>query len=311
MIENFDFYDKTVLKSYNLEATMRYQLNLLDTLDVYTRKHCENVANLTCRICEYLNYSQEFTIYCTICAYLHDIGKMFIPAKILQKNGPLTDEEYEIMKKHTTLGYNMCMNDKSLQLYARGPKFHHEALDGSGYPEGLKAKDIPLEGQVIRVADVFDALVSKRQYKSHIDISDTLQIIIKDTNPTATCSTLEDIVHDAKVGKVNPKIVKALLKVIIDDTEYEISCADDYIKYLKEEIKRLEEIDMYYKKMNDTKNENKKAYFMEGIKYLLRQGETVENYPTVLKEYKEAVVVRKERIDKLYVEIKKIKKLKV
>ena len=123
--------------------------------------------------------------------------------------------------------------------------------------------------------------------------------------------SVEDIVHDAKVGKVNPKIVKALLKVIIDDTEYEISCADDYIKYLKEEIKRLEEIDMYYKKMNDTKNENKKAYFMEGIKYLLRQGETVENYPTVLKEYKEAVVVRKERIDKLYVEIKKIKKLKV
>lgn len=102
--ELFDFYDKTNLKSYNLDEKMRYQLNMLDTLDVFTRKHSENVASLTCRICEYLHCTKGFTEYCTICAYLHDIGKLYIPPQILQKPGRLTDEEFEIMKTHTTIG---------------------------------------------------------------------------------------------------------------------------------------------------------------------------------------------------------------
>ena len=71
--DSFDFYSKTSLKSYNLDSTMRYQLNMLDSLDVFTRKHSENVASLTCRLCEYLHLSKDFTIYCTICAYLRTI----------------------------------------------------------------------------------------------------------------------------------------------------------------------------------------------------------------------------------------------
>ena len=132
--ETFDFYDKTSLKSYNLNSSMRYQLNMLDSLDVFTRQHCENVASITCRLCEYLHCSKGFTEYCTICAYLHDVGKMFIPQKILQKPGKLTDEEYEVMKTHTTIGYNMCMKDLKLRPYAAGAKYHHEALNGTGYP---------------------------------------------------------------------------------------------------------------------------------------------------------------------------------
>ena len=93
-----DFYNPTNLKSYDLDESMRYQLTMLDSLDVFTRLHSENVANLTCRICEYMHMKSYFTIYCTICAYLHDIGKQFIPPAVLQKNGPLTDEEYTIMK---------------------------------------------------------------------------------------------------------------------------------------------------------------------------------------------------------------------
>ena len=75
---------------------------MLDSLDVFTRKHCENVANITCRLCERLKFNKNFVVYCTMCAYLHDIGKLFIPSSILQKPGGLTDEEYEIMKTHTT-----------------------------------------------------------------------------------------------------------------------------------------------------------------------------------------------------------------
>ena len=97
-IGNFDFYDQTYLKSYNLNKSIQYQLNLLDSLDVFTRKHSENVATITCNLCKKLHCSKGFTEYCTTCAYLHDIGKMFIPSKILQKPSKLTSEEYEIMK---------------------------------------------------------------------------------------------------------------------------------------------------------------------------------------------------------------------
>ena len=138
--EKFDFYDQTYLKTYNLNDSIRYQLNLLDSLDLFTRKHSENVASIVCRICQYLHCSKDFTEYCTICAYLHDIGKQFIPASILQKQSALTDEEFEIMKTHTTLGYKICMNDLKLRPFAAGPIYHHEALNGSGYPQRINKR---------------------------------------------------------------------------------------------------------------------------------------------------------------------------
>ena len=310
----FDFYDKTSLKSYNLDKTMQYQLNLLDKLDVFTRKHCENVASLTCRICEYLHCNKGFTEYCTICAYLHDIGKLFIPPEILQKPGKLTDEEYEVMKKHTTLGYNMCMKDLDLRPYAAGPLYHHEALNGSGYPKGLTKKDIPYEGQIIRVADEYDAIVSKRQYKSHIGISDTLKILIENTKPTEDTSksdTLHEMAENTRLGKNNPIIVKTLFKVVIDDIEYEIYCTLNYIKDLKEELKRFKEMEKYQAKMEKANSEKQKNYYLEGIKILLKDNETLENYKEIHKEYEEAYKLRKGVVDNLFEEIKKIKKLKV
>ena len=173
--EKYDFYSPINLKSYNLDQTMRYQLDMLERLDPITRKHSENVANLSCRICEYLRCSTRFTIHCTIAAFLHDIGKLFIPPEILNKPTKLTDEEYEIMKTHTTLGYEMCMKDLKLRPYALGPLDHHEALNGTGYPNGITKKDIPFYAQIIRVADEYDAIVTKRQYTTHINISETLK----------------------------------------------------------------------------------------------------------------------------------------
>ena len=117
--QDINFYSPTNLKAYNLDQTMRYQLNMLENLDIFTKKHSENVANLTCRMCEYLHAKKMFTIHATTCAYLHDIGKLFIPPEILNKPARLTDEEFEIMKTHTTIGYNMCMKDIKLRPYAR------------------------------------------------------------------------------------------------------------------------------------------------------------------------------------------------
>ena len=301
MNNEFDFYDKTNLKSYNLNESMRYQLNMLDRLDVFTRKHCENVASLTCRLCEYLHCHKSFTQYCTICAYLHDIGKQFIPPEVLQKPGKLTEEEYRIMKNHTTLGYNLCMKDLKLRPYSAGALYHHEALNGSGYPQGLSKKDIPYEAQIIRVADEYDAIVSKRQYKSHIGISDTLKILIENTQPT----------KNAKFGKNNPTIVKCLFKVVIDDIEYEIYCTQQYVDELQSELKRFKQINKYKEKMEQAKKEKDKNYYLEGIKMLLKNNETLENYLLRYEEYKKAYATRKAIIDNLYQEIKIIKKLKI
>lgn len=311
--EKIDFYSSTNLKSYNLDSIMKYQLSMLDRLDVFTRRHSENVANLVCRICEYLHCKKVFTIHATICGYLHDIGKLFIPTEILNKPGALTEEEYEIMKKHTTLGYEMCMKDLKLRPYAEGALYHHEALNGTGYPNGLTKKDIPYVAQIIRVADEYDAIVTKRQYTTHVNISETLKELIKNAKPADYMKTiaLDSLKEKYKVGKINAKALKALFKVVIDDTLYEISCVMEYIDFLHEQIERLEKIEKYDIKRQKAKKEKEQDYYKEGMRMLFAQGENFENYKKVLDEYRQAVILRQDVKEKLYQEIKIIKKLKI
>ena len=164
-----------------------------------------------------------------------------------------------------------------------------------GYPQGLSKSDIPYEAQIIRVADEYDAIVSKRQYKSHIGISDTLKILIE----------------NAKNGKNNPKIVKKLIKIVIEDIEYEIYLTGSYIDNLSSELSRFKQIESYREYMEKAKKEKDKNYYLEGMKVLLRDGETIENYMNIYNEYQDAYNARKAIIDNLYKEIKIIKKLKV
>ena len=306
--QELSFYDPTNLKSYNLDQTMRYQLNVLENLDRLTRIHSENVANLTCRICEYLHAGKSFTILATMSAYMHDIGKTFIPVEILTKSSRLTSEEFEVMKTHTTIGYNMCMKDLKLRPYAGGPLYHHECLDGSGYPNGLTEKDIPYFAQIIHIADIYDALVTKRHYTTHVNISETLRLLIKETEPTVQAVALDALSVDSKVGKINGKVLKVLFKVVIDDTLYEISCVMDYVKYIQEQLKRLNKIKKYDEKSQSSKN--KEEYYKEYMRYLFENGENAENYLAVMSEYEEALKNKEEHIKKLYQEIEIIKKLK-
>lgn len=307
--EKFDFYSPVNLKSYNLDKTMRYQLDILGSLDFFTRRHSENVANLVCRICEYFHFNSKFTIYCTICSYLHDIGKLFIPSEILNKPDKLTNEEFAVMKTHTTKGYEMCMNDPKLRPYAIGPLDHHEALNGTGYPNGITK--IPMEAQIIRVADEYDAIVTKRQYTTHVNISETLRDLIKDASPDPKFVALDHLSQNSKVGKINKRVLRVLFKVVIDDILYEISCLYDYLDYLKDNIKRLELILKYNDKMNEAKTDKKRAYYREGMKMLFLIDENFDNFKQVYEDYKHALDIRSDRIKKLYNEIKIIKKLEV
>lgn len=314
MKEEFDFYNSTSIKSYNLNDKIRYQLKMLDGLDAYTRKHSENVANITCRLCEKLHLDKGFTIYCTTCAYLHDIGKIFIPPSILQKPSKLTDEEFEIMKTHTTIGYKMCMEDLQLRPYAAGALYHHEGLDGSGYPNHVKGNKIPYEAQIIRVADEFEAISAKRQYKTHIGIIQTLNILIEHAKPSPIKSIsdgLKILTAEARVGKIDKKILKALFKVVIDDTEYEICARGDYLDFLTDEIKRLKAAMKEYKKMEKASSPEEREYCMAYVKGFLKNNEDPEKCPQILEELKEAYKVREAHINKLYDEVRQIKKLKI
>lgn len=206
-----DNIEKELFKT--LSKNVQKQISKLDELDVYTSKHIHNVPQIVDKICEKLNYNEEQTKFFMQCAYLHDIGKIFIPSEILQKNGKLTDEEYKIMKTHTTRGGEFCQSIPSLTRYFNVACYHHENEDGSGYPKGIK--NIPIEAELIKVADMYDALVSKRQYKEEIKIPKAIEI-------------LKEVLIDRHL--VNKDIFKALLDVVI---EYE-NITEEEIKNIKE-----------------------------------------------------------------------------
>lgn len=180
-----------------------------------------------------------------------------------------------------------------------------------GYPNGIKKKDIPYEAQIVRVADEYDAIVTKRQYTTHVNISETLKDLIKNAKPDPKFVALDQLAEKEKNGKINGVILKKLFKVVIDDTLYEISGIVEYIKYLEQEIKRLEVIDGYKKKAEKATKEKNKQYYIEGMKLLFHAGETLDNCTQILEEFRQALIVRKDMVEKLYHEIKIIKKLRI
>ncbi|MDP8243244.1 MAG: response regulator [Candidatus Hinthialibacter antarcticus] len=112
-------------------------------------------------------------------AICHDIGKIAVPESILEKPGPLTEDEWAIMRTHSEIGARILSNSKSdlIKIAENIARYHHEDWDGSGYPEGLTGDSIPLSARIVRVVDVFDALVSKRSYKDAYSIDESLAII--------------------------------------------------------------------------------------------------------------------------------------
>lgn len=309
--ENYDFYSPSNISLKDVDSSLKDSLSVMYKLDEMTLKHSNNVSNLCTRVCEYMRCNNQFTIHCMIAGYIHDLGKMFIPKEILTKDGRLSPEEFEIMKTHTTLGYEYCMKDINLRPYSDGPWYHHEALNGSGYPRGLRKNDIPYSAQIIRVCDEYDALVTKRHYTTHVNISETLKILIKDAVPPKPIIALDQLKQNERLGKINPKPLRALFKAVIDDVLYEISCVMNYVEYLESQIKRLETIEKYNNKVQSAKKPEDKDYYLAGMKMLLQSGESLDNYKQVLSEYKNALDVRKKRIADLYHEIRIIKRLRV
>ncbi|MCX7653656.1 MAG: HD domain-containing protein [Fervidobacterium sp.] len=153
----------------------------IDKRDKYTHQHSKNVAMYSVEIGRRMKLNQQMLEKLEFSAILHDVGKIGIPDSILLKPGKLTNEEYQVIKNHTVYGAEILSEIKYVdEDIISGALEHHERLDGSGYPYGKKNGEISLFGRIIGVADVFDALSSKRTYKEAWDVSDVLSLIKSD-----------------------------------------------------------------------------------------------------------------------------------
>lgn len=159
------------------DFTMSIVFELLN-YDYYTHTHSLNVTVLTLALGKKLNLEKKDLEDLGLSALLHDIGKSKIDKRILNKKSALSPREFEIMKKHALYGYSYALKigiDKKSIL--AGIKSHHEKIDGTGYPDGLKGDEIHLFSKIIGICDIFDALISKRAYKNPLSIYETLLLI--------------------------------------------------------------------------------------------------------------------------------------
>jgi len=138
---------------------------IVEGRDPYTEGHCERLASQAAELGRHLGLDEDSIVALRRGGYLHDLGKIAVPDVILKKGSDLTLAEWEIMKQHPVTGENICKPLKSLRLVLPIIRHHHEHTNGSGYPDGLRAGEIPLLSRVLQVVDVYDALRTARPYK--------------------------------------------------------------------------------------------------------------------------------------------------
>jgi len=200
-IENAQLFEG--LQRSNQELMMAYDATIagwshaMDLRDKETEGHTQRVTELTLKLAERMEISEQEQVHIKRGALLHDIGKLGVPDHILLKPGKLTDEEWDIMRKHPTYAYKMLMPIAYLRPALDIPHCHHEKWNGSGYPRGLKGEDIPLSARIFTIVDVWDALRSDRPYRDGWSAQKTRDYIL------------------AESGKhFDPKVVEAFMQFL-------------------------------------------------------------------------------------------------
>ena len=297
-IKKINVLDRKKINYAELDKELKVELSILGGLDIFTSAHIIGVANNTQKICVAMDLDYETTKHCMLSAYMHDVGKIKIPSAILQKQDKLTEEEYEIMKMHTIYGYEIVMGYDQFKYLAPIVRGHHENLDGSGYPDGLTDREITEETKLIKIADIYDALTQKRQYKEGFAPSQAVSIIL----------------DDVRKGKTGSKYLYFLLVSIIREQQEKFE--GNRLEYLKtkQDIETLKELDKIYKEIYDRgfspalskkldRYELSPGYDMSTNSNLLsRSISKLETLEKILKE-------QKEEIEKLTKQMKEAKKL--
>ncbi len=188
-----------------VEQTAFALSDAIDAKDEYTHGHSERVAQYSEMIAYESGKDAEECREIYIIALLHDVGKIGVPRSIINKTSKLTDEEYEIIKSHTTMGYQILSKITEQPTLNIGAHYHHERYDGKGYPEGLKGEEIPEIARIIGVADAYDAMSSKRSYRDALP-----QEVVRSE------------IEKGLGTQFDPKFGKIMLRMIDEDVEYQM-----------------------------------------------------------------------------------------
>jgi HD superfamily phosphodiesterase len=202
-IENAILYEE--LKKAQEEIVMRLSI-AAEFRDSTTYNHLVRMSLYSYLIAKEMGFDEEWCEKLKLAAPMHDIGKLGIKDTILLKPAKLTDEEFEEMKKHTIYGYEI-LKDSTIDILKMASNIalcHHEKYDGTGYPRGLKGEEIPIEARIVAVADVFDALTSRRPYKEPYEIERAVEIIEKDSGKH----------FDPKVVQAFKKALPEIIKIL-------------------------------------------------------------------------------------------------
>lgn len=180
-----------------IEHSINTLINFVEAKDPNTKGHSERVSNIAYALACEMNYSPRDCHDIRCIALMHDCGKIAIPVSILQKPDKLTKEEYEEIKRHTTVGGEMLRDFTSIKDMSVGALYHHERYDGMGYPKGLKGEEIPFISRIICVADSLDAMNSNRCYRPRLTAEQIMDELIKN-----------------KGKQFDPVVIEHLLKII-------------------------------------------------------------------------------------------------
>lgn len=189
-------------------GTVKSLAAAIDGKDPYTRGHSERVSRFSVAIAQRLGLSDEEVEKIRISALLHDVGKIGIDDKILKKPAALTDEEFEIMKKHPQKGFKIMSHIPAMKEFLPGMYMHHEMINGRGYPQGLKGEDIPLMARIVSVADTFDAMTTDRPYQQAMKFEDAIARIESFVGTRYDALVVNAFVDACREGQVRPGSVR-------------------------------------------------------------------------------------------------------
>ncbi len=173
------------LKRYTDELenaeTVLFSLALsIEAKDPYTEGHCDRLSKYSVALAERLGLRDELRVALRRAGTVHDIGKVAVPEHVLLKPGPLTADEWKIMKEHPVVGERICAPLKSFRHVLPIIRHHHEKLDGSGYPDGLKGDQIPLTARILATVDIYDALSTDRPYRKALSSAQAIETMRKE-----------------------------------------------------------------------------------------------------------------------------------
>ena len=185
-------------ESYTLESylnSLKIMSNAVESRDLYTAGHLYRVAFYAAGTARELGWMEDQINQVHLAAVLHDLGKVIVPDSVLNRQGPLTDQEWSLMRQHPEEGERILLPIKHLQMVVRGVRHHHERYDGGGHPDGLAGDQIPIVGRLLAVVDAFDAMTGDRSYRKGLSPETALQEL-----------------HQKSETQFDPDIVSAFLR---------------------------------------------------------------------------------------------------